>query len=408
MADEFKKFAQWKKLKPLNELDENDLQYLYGESEQKSLQPRTLITAEDKFLLYLLEGEVSLLSGGFVTETFTHLEQRALTPLFNESLDEDSAVLTSHGIILQVDRELFEGLYSQAQAASVQTSEIDLTQAENELFQSLLQAFMQKKLDLPALPEAALKIRQAINTPGVGSSEIIQIVQTDPVLSARLVKVANSPLYGTWREIKTVRDAVRRLGLETTKHLSFSLSVKKLFSARSSLIKNYIHKIYLESTAVASIAYVIAQQQAPHLDPEQALLSGLIQNLGLIPILKYVDGHPSMMQTTEQLGKSLESLYVPVSTLILNEWNFDPEFLQIIEHARNWTRDTGEQADYCDVVIAARLIYLQRMGELPVEDLDQLAVIKKLKLQEHDEYGNFFMDKAETQIAEMQNLLHTV
>jgi HD-like signal output (HDOD) protein len=408
MADQIKHFAQWKKLTPLNELDENDLHYLYRESEQKSLEPRTLITAEDEFITYLLEGEVSLLSGGFVIETFTHLDQRALKPMFNNSLDEDSAILTSYGVILQVDRELFNGLYSQTQAASVQTSEIDLTQSENELFQSLLQAFMHKKLDLPALPEAALKIRQAINTPGVGSSEIIQIVQTDPVLSARLVKVANSPLYGTWREIKTVRDAVRRLGLETTKHLSFSLSVKKLFSARTSIIKDFIHNIYLESTAIASIAFVITQQLAPHLDPEQALLSGLIQNLGLIPILKYIDGHPSMMQTTEQLGKSIENLYVPVSTLILNEWNFDPEFLQIVEQAKNWTRDTGEKADYCDVVIAARLIYMQKNGESPVENFSELPIIKKLNLLDFDDEGNFFIDKVDEEVEQMRNLLHTV
>lgn len=408
MAEQIKKFAQWKKLIPLNELNDNDLQYIYHESEQKSLPPRTLITSEDDKLIYLLEGEVSLLSGGFVTETFTHLEQRALSPLFNESLDEDSAVLTSHGIILQVDRELFNGLYSQAKAASIDTSEINLSELENELFQSLLQAFMQKKLDLPSLPEAALKIRQAINTPGVGSNEIIQIVQTDPVLSARLVKVANSPLYGTWREIKTVRDAVRRLGLETTKHLSFSLSVKKLFSAKTSMIKDYIHKIYLESTAIASIAFVITQQKAQHLDPEQALLSGLIQNLGLIPILKYIDGHPSMMQSTEQLGKSVQNLYVPVSTLLLNEWNFDPEFMQIIEQAKNWTRDTGQKADYSDIVIAARLIYLHRLGECPVEKLEDLPIFKKLKLFEDDESGEFFIEKVESQIEEMQNLLHTV
>ena len=408
MSDQEKRFTQWKKLKPLNELDDNDLSYLYQESEQKTLQPRTLITAVQGTLTFLLEGEVSLLSGGFVTETFTHQDQRALSPLFNESLDEDSAVLISGGVILQVDRDLFNGLYSQEQAASIQTSETDLTQAENDLFQSLLQAFMQKKLDLPALPEAALKIRQAINHPEVGSSEIIQIVQTDPVLSARLVKVANSPLYGTWREIKTVRDAVRRLGLETTKHLSFSLSVKKLFTAKSSVIKEFIHKIYLESTAIASLSYVITQQQATHLDPEQALLSGLIQNLGLIPILKYIDGHPSMMQTTEQLGKSIENLYVPVSTLILNEWNFDPEFLQIVEQAENWTRDTGEPADYCDVVIAARLIYLQKQRELPVENLVELAVIKKLNIMEFDENGVFFIDKVSEQVDEMRNLLHTV
>lgn len=401
-------FPKWYKLKPLNELDENDLELLYQQSEIKELEPRTLVTAESKQLLYLLEGEVSLLSGGFVTEKFTHLEQRALSPLFNESLDEDSAILTSHGSVLEVDRELLEALYSQTQAASMQTTEVGLSQSENELFQSLLQAFMHKKLALPGLPEAALKIRHAINNPEVGSTEIIQIVQSDPVLSARLVKVANSPLYGTWREIKTVRDAVRRMGLETTKNLSFSLSVKQLFSARTSLVKKYIQKIYDESISIAAISYVIAQSRTPHLDPEQALLSGLIQNLGLIPILKYVDEHPSMMQTVEMLGKSIENLQLPVSTLIFNEWNFDPEFIEIVEHAENWQRDTEDEADYCDVVIAARLLYRQQQDESAIDNLNELAVIRKLKLLEFDDDGHFFMDKAEHEIKEMQKLLHTV
>lgn len=408
MAKSSASFYQLHKLRFLNELDDNDLQLLYQQSEIKELQPRTLITTETGQLLYLLEGEVSLLSGGFVTEKFTHLEQRALSPLFNESLDEDSAILTSHGSVLQVDRKLLEALYNQTRAASIQTSAAGLSDAENELFQGLQQAFMQKKLSLPGLPEAALKIRQAINNPEVGSSEIIQIVQSDPVLSARLVKVANSPLYGTWREIKSVKDAVRRIGQETTKNLSFSLSVKQLYSARTSLIKKHIQKIYDESISIAAIAYVIAQNQAPHLDPEQALLSGLIQNLGLIPILKYVDEHPSMMQTVDMLGKSIENLQLPVSTLIFNEWNFDPEFLEIVEHAENWQRDTGENADYCDVVIAARLLFRQQKDESAIENLDELAVIKKLKLLDFDDDGHFFMDKAEQEIEEMQKLLHIV
>jgi len=407
MGDLIDNFSQRNLLQPLNDLDSGDLKYLFSKSTLQQLEPRTLITREDLLLTYLLEGEVSLLSGGFVTETFTHLQPRALTPLFNEMLEEDSAVMTSHGCILQVDKKLFEGLYSQPQAAMMETSQLDLTQAENQLFNSLLKAFMHKKLALPALPEAALKIRQAVNNPSVGSKEIIQIVQSDPVLSARLVRVANSPLYGTWREIKTLHDAVRRLGLETTKNLSFSLSVKQLFSARTSLIKKKVQEIYNESTSIAAIAYAITQSQATRLDPEQALLSGLIQNLGLIPILKYIDAHPSMMQTEAMLGSTIEHLQLPVTTLIFNEWNFDPEFLDIVEFAQSWDRDSGETIDYCDVIIAARLLYLQERDESPVEDLTKVPAIKKLRLMEFDEDGHFFMDLASEQIEEMNRLLRT-
>ena len=395
-------------MKPLNELDENDLIYLYSQADIEELEPRSLVMAETGQLAYLLEGEVSLLSGGFVTESFTHLQKRALSPLFNEMLEEDSAILTSHGRILLIDQELFGGLYSQTKASStIELPIIDLSASENELFQRLLHAFKQKRLKLPALPEAALQIRRVINNPQVGSDEIIQIVQTDPVLSARLVKIANSPLYGTWREIKTVRDAVRRLGLENTKNLSFSMSFKLLFSAKTSLIKQQIERIYEESIAIASIAYVITEYQVPKLDPDQALLSGLIQDLGLIPILKYIDEHPSLMQTTEQLGKTIDNLQLPISTLIFHEWNFDPEFLEIVKHGKDWTRDIGDEVDYCDIIIAARLFYLQQQDELPVPDLYQLPVIDKLGLYEYQDDGQFFIDKAEEEIQNMRKLLQS-
>ncbi len=405
MAEAPGNFSQRYKLQPLNELLEGDLDYLYSESSLQRLQPRTLIGAEPDKLMYLLEGEVSLLSGGFVTESFTHLDARALQPLFNESLEEDAAVLTSYGELLEVDRALFDALYSQAQAATMETSQLDLSEAEQELFQHLLRAFKNNKLDLPSLPEAALKIRKAVNDPDVGSKEITQIVQTDPVLSARLVRVANSPLYGTWREIRTVRDAVRRLGLETTKNLSFSLSVKLLFSARTSLIRSFISDLYAQSVTIAAIAYVIALKRTPHLDPEQALLCGLIQNLGLIPILKYVDEHPSRLQSLEMLGKSFDNLKVPVSTLIFNEWNFDPDFIEIVEQAENWTRNREGPADYVDVLIAARLIYLHERDQSPVRYLNELPVVNKLDLLEFDDEGQFFLDKARQEIEDMQRLL---
>ncbi len=115
-----------------------------------------------------------------------------------------------------------------------------------------------------------------------------------------------------------------------------------------------------------------------------------------------------MMQSAELLGKSIENLQLPVSTMIFNEWNFDPEFIDIVEHAKNWTRNSGDTVDYCDVVIAARLLYLQEKDAVPVDHLQQFPVIQKLRLTEFDDDGQFFMDKADEQIHEMNKLLHTI
>ena len=406
MDDSLKKYIRRDRLRPLCEINNNDRDHLFEHALVRQLEPHTLVTEQSDSLTYLLEGEVSLLSGGYVVETFTHNDERALSLLFNQDLDEDSALTTSHGAVLDIDRELFEGLYSQQQARLIENSEMTLEDDESTLFEHLLKAFEQNRLQLPALPEAALKIRQVINSPDIGSTEIIQIVQTDPVLSARLVKVANSPLYGTWREIKTVGGAVRRLGLETTRNLSFSLSIKQLFNAKTALAGQQIQRIYDESVGISALAYVITRHRAEHLDPEQSLLAGLVQNLGLIPILKFIDEHPNLIKKPEVLEKSIANLRMPISLLLFEQWNFDSDFIQVVEQAENWTRDTGKPADYADLVIASRLLYLYRTDQLDESlVLDRLPVIEKLDLLDIDKSGLYFFEQAQQEIDDTQKLL---
>ncbi|MCP4188798.1 MAG: HDOD domain-containing protein [Gammaproteobacteria bacterium] len=406
MDDLLKSYPQRSKLQPLCELSHNDLEYLFENASVWPLKPHTLVTPEDGSMFYLLEGEISLLSGGFVVEKLNHADKRGLQPLFDETQEEDSALLTSHGAILEIDRNLFEGLYSQIPGTGEALAEDQLQREEQHLLDQLLQAFQHDQLQLPVLPEAAIKIRQVINQADVGSKEIIQIVQTDPILSARLIKVANSPLYGTWREIKTVRDAVRRLGLETTRSLSFSLSISQLFHARSSLIKQQIQQMYDESIQVSSLAYVIARNCANHLDPEQALLAGLLHKLGVVPVLRYIDEKPGLVSDTRSLSKSLINLCVPVSRMMFEHWHFDEEFLNVVEFSGNWYRDTGEVADYVDIVIAARILYLQNTDQLDAAIIvDKLPVAEKLGLFEIDDYGLYFYEQAKQEIDDMQRML---
>ncbi len=406
MGGDAKAYLNSVRLKPLRDLCRDDLGLVLDRARVTELKPRSLIEPEDDMLTYLLEGKVTLLQDGVVVEEFNHMEQRALAPMFADGSENVSALLLSHGTIVEVGRKLLYALLAQNEQGDSTASEIILEQAESELFESLMRAYDENRLQLPALPEAALRIREAVNTPGIKADEIVQIVQTDPVLSARLVKVANSALYGTWREIKTIRDAVRRLGLETTRNLSFSLSVKQLFHARTSLIKKKVQQAYDESVNVGTLAFVIARHRAPHLDPEQALLGGLIEGLGTIPILQFVDQHPDVLQTPAALESGLKKLSVPITTRLLSQWNFDADFIDIIEHCNDFSRDTGERADYADMIVGARVIYLEQRNLLdPDINVRALPIVSKLRLFEMDEEGNYLVDIAKRELDTMNTLL---
>ena len=130
--------------------------------------------------------------------------------------------------------------------------------------------------------------------------------------------------------------------------------------------------------------------------------------IGIIPILKYVDENPQLVKNIEMLDKSLVNLRMPISTLLLDQWNFGEDFLKVVEQAENWNRDTGEAIDYADIVIASRLIYLNKDELLNnAVNFESLPIVKKLKLFEVDDAGLYFFEQAQFEIDDMQRLLRT-
>lgn len=399
-------FSKRNLLSPLNELNDNDRKLVFEKGHLKGVEPRSLVTPDENVLIYLLEGEVSLLSAGFVSESFTHNDSRALKPLFNEALEEDSVLFTSHGILFEVDKAFFEGLYLQSQAAQIEQNETELSQSEDLIFQHIYEVFQNKKLELPMLPEAALKIRKAVNTQqDISSQEIIDIVQTDAALSARLLKVANSPLYGTWREIKTIKDAVRRLGVEVTRNLSFSLSVHQLYDAKTRLIKTEMKKLYALTRRISSLSYTLIKEFCDDLDPEHAILAGLLQGVGILPILKYIDNNPHLAQSDAQLNKSIHNLIVPISVLLFNDWHLSSEYIDYIEQSENWLRNSDEPVDYLDVLIVARLLYLHEQGGEDLPDLNTIPLIHKMGILDHYDSVDDYLNHIKEDLTSIDSLL---
>jgi len=79
---------------------------------------------------------------------------------------------------------------------------------------------------LPPLPESVTKIQQICNDPEGSIADIIKIVEKDPMLTANLLKSANSPLYGFSREITNVSQAVSLFGMATVRGFVLSSAIK--------------------------------------------------------------------------------------------------------------------------------------------------------------------------------------
>jgi putative nucleotidyltransferase with HDIG domain len=364
-------------------------------------------TKEQDWLIYILEGELGVASVGRSAGKIEASSPRAKLPLFSERASNDFAIAEKSSTILRIDKRLFAELLNTENLAGYQVvSDLDVGEAESAVFSQVYEAYQSKQLELPPMPEVALRLRRMADDPDVGIPEIAKVVQTDPAVAGAIMHAANSPLFCSSKTVGTLKDAVVRLGLKTTRSLATSISMRASFKADQPEIKARAKELWEHSVNVSALSYVIARRAGKSFDPERALLAGLLHDIGTIPILSFIC-KAGLKPSAQELEHIIQKLHAMVGVLVLNYWDFDPELVSVAEEADHWQRDADAQADYCDIVIVAQLLTYagtERAARLPApQDVPAFA---KLGLTTDDEGAVKLLSEAAGEIENLRALLN--
>jgi HD-like signal output (HDOD) protein len=218
--------------------------------------------------------------------------------------------------------------------------------------QDILDAIENDSIVLPTLPEIALNVREITENEDSGLFDLIEVINKDTALSARLLKVSNSPLFRGANEITNLNMAVNRLGMQYTSNLATGLVMEQMFQATSEMIDTRMRATWQRSTEVAGICNVLARQH-PHLAAGQATLAGLVYAIGALPVLKYVEDHDVQINSVT-LDSLVDELQPIIGEKILDKWDFPAELRPVPKECVNFMR-TGNKADYADLVMVAML-----------------------------------------------------
>jgi HD-like signal output (HDOD) protein len=132
------------------------------------------------------------------------------------------------------------------------------------------------------MPHVALKALKMCALEGTAPKDLEVVLSADPGLSAKVLKLANSPLYTMGHEIRTVGGAVQLLGLRTLRGVIFSAAYDEAISGiGGSLDKK---ALWAHSLATAIGARLLANSQA--VDPEDAYTAGLLHQIGLVTLAR--------------------------------------------------------------------------------------------------------------------------
>jgi HD-like signal output (HDOD) protein len=228
-----------------------------------------------------------------------------------------------------------------------------MTDLAQRIQDQLMEAISRDRLVLPTLPEVALRVREAAEDPDVSIPALVREISTDAALSARLIKVVNSPLLRTRQEITDLGMAVNRMGIAYTANLATGLAMAQMFQATSDIIDKRMRQVWARSTEVAGISHVLCRHYT-RLKPDQATLGGLVHSIGVLPILSYAEEHDELLADSESLDLVIDRIHPILGDRILEAWDFPVPLRHVPSEHLDFSRNS-EAVDYSDVIQVALL-----------------------------------------------------
>lgn len=195
--------------------------------------------------------------------------------------------------------------------------------------------------DLPPLPQVATRVIRISAASETSSEELQNLVRTDQALTAQVLKIANSALFGRVREVTTLTQAILTLGFSTARSVVLASSVKNLFTRGPVGLQE---RILWEHALVTALTGSAFSQAMTFPLTEEVFLAGLVHDIGKsVLALKFPDHYGTLLRRIKEQGGDgltleLEAFgfdHATVGEALLRSWNIAPG----IEAVVRWHHD---------------------------------------------------------------------
>lgn len=234
-----------------------------------------------------------------------------------------------------------------------------------EFVQQLSTELSTGNLKLPVFPDVAVRVKQALESDDVSADKVAKVVGSDPVLTARLLKVANSNFANrSGAQIKDLRTAVARLGYDLAYSTAVSIAVEQIMDSKSvDTIRDQLKALWQHSVSVSAIAYVIAKNHT-NVNPDEAMLAGLLHDIGKYYIYTRASDHPELFDNPESIEELQKSWHTGIGHAILEAWHFSDDIANTASDHDDLQRVHLGKPDVTDVIITANLCaYWEQLGD---------------------------------------------
>jgi len=247
-----------------------------------------------------------------------------------------------------------------------------LTKTLNEKQKEILwKRIMAEAENIPSLPDIANKILEQISNPNSTPKDFQEIISKDPVLTAKVLKMANSAYYGYSREIETISEAIVILGLNTLRSLVIAISAYTSLNREAEGYGLQKGGLWRHSLATAIGAKIIAKQNG-YKETEKFFVAGLLHDIGKIilskHILRYIDEISTLAKMRDISFEIAESEvmgfnHCTIGSDLANFWKLPQLFADVTKFHHSPEACISNNVNIVEIVHIADIIsYLMKVG----------------------------------------------
>lgn len=235
-------------------------------------------------------------------------------------------------------------------------------------------------LELSSLPEIYNRISAALNDENSSHKQIAELIQSDPALTARILKVVNSSFYGFPQQISTIKQAVGILGRRSLRNIILSTIVAGMCRRMSNDI--FEMEVYWEhSVRTAVLTKLLALQTDQKAEADTVFIAGLLHDIGKLVIAHQLPQRASEIQIRE-LETGAPPWFIELDVLgfdhtqlgaqLMQKWNLPSILSDMVRYHHE--PEKAHQCQTCCYVICLA----DRLAHLLEEDKDYQLVLDSI------------------------------
>jgi len=149
----------------------------------------------------------------------------------------------------------------------------------------------------PTAFDVVMRLRKALQDPNLSIDHLADMIALEPLISGRLLGLANSAAFSRrGPEVRGVKAAVVRLGLNTVRSTAMAIAMNQLLRSKDLVPFNDLANHLWEHSLRTAVAAEIVAHKMTHISPDEAMLAGLVHDLGAFYMLYRASQYQELRQ----------------------------------------------------------------------------------------------------------------